>query len=92
MESYKFYQNKACEYFPCHADADPDKFNCMFCYCPLYTLGAYCGGNYSYTESGFKDCSLCLIPHNPDNYLWIMAHMDSVMELAKRKEDVSENS
>ena len=35
-ESYRFYQNKACEYFPCHPVDDPDSFNCLFCYCPLY--------------------------------------------------------
>jgi Zn-finger protein len=21
---------------PCHAGADPDTFNCLFCFCPLY--------------------------------------------------------
>ncbi len=23
----------------CHKNADPDDFNCLFCYCPLYALG-----------------------------------------------------
>lgn len=34
--SYRFFQNRACEFFPCHAVEDVEKFNCLFCYCPLY--------------------------------------------------------
>ena len=37
--SCHFYANRDCEYFPCHTVADPDNFNCLFCYCPLYALG-----------------------------------------------------
>ena len=37
-ENYKFVQNKACEYFPCHKTSDPENFNCLFCFCPLYML------------------------------------------------------
>lgn len=51
-EHYKFFQNKACEFFPCHKGADPDAFNCLFCYCPLYALGEDCHGAYRYTSSG----------------------------------------
>ena len=68
MEQYKFFQHKECEYFPCHGGADPENFNCLFCYCPLYTLGDRCGGNFTYTESGIKDCSNCLRPHKRENY------------------------
>ena len=35
---YSFFQNRECEYFPCHKGADPETFNCLFCYCPLYAL------------------------------------------------------
>ena len=45
-EHYKFFQNKLCEYFPCHKTRNTDTFNCLFCYCPLYALGENCGGNY----------------------------------------------
>ena len=41
----KFFNNKSCEYFPCHKTDDPDSFNCFYCYCPLYALGDSCGGN-----------------------------------------------
>ena len=32
---YAFFQNRDCEYFPCHATKHPEDFNCLFCYCPL---------------------------------------------------------
>ncbi len=85
MEHYKYNQNKACEYFPCHKGADPEAFNCLFCYCPLYALGENCGGNFTYTEGGIKDCSACLLPHRPENYDKILSKMDRVMTLAKRE-------
>ena len=65
---YSFFQNTECEYFPCHRIADPARFSCLFCYCPLYMLGPDCGGNFRYTERGIKDCTNCLIPHLPENY------------------------
>ena len=90
MANYKFFQNKDCEYFPCHKTSDPDNFSCLFCYCPLYALGDKCGGNYSYTREGIKDCSACLIPHRRENYDKIMEKMDLVMELAKKKQETLE--
>ena len=81
-----FFQNTDCEYFPCHACADKETFSCMFCYCPLYALGDQCGGNFTYTKEGIKDCSNCLIPHRRENYLKIMEKMGAVIELAKKKE------
>ena len=58
-----FFANTACEYFPCHEGIDPQDFNCLFCYCPLYMLGPDCGGNFTYTESGRKSCKGCPLPH-----------------------------
>lgn len=60
--AYSFVQNRACEYFPCHKTNDPEHFNCLFCYCPLYRLPD-CGGNPSYLPNGIKDCSNCTVPH-----------------------------
>ena len=85
MANYSFFQNKSCEYFPCHASADPNNFNCLFCYCPLYALGDKCGGNFTYTEFGIKDCSACLRPHRKENYDSIISQMPMIMELAKKK-------
>ena len=58
----------------------------MFCYCPLYALGENCGGNYRYTEKGIKDCSACLVPHNPGGYDRVLSKFQLVAELAKQKE------
>ena len=65
---YSFFQNRECEFFPCHKGVDVEKFNCLFCYCPLYALGKDCGGNPSYTKNNIKNCSECIRPHEMDNY------------------------
>ena len=85
MANYAFFQNKDCEYFPCHNCADPENFNCLFCYCPLYALGENCGGNFSYTDNGIKDCSNCLRPHRRENYERILESMGGILELGKKK-------
>lgn len=66
--NYKCFSHRDCEFYPCHRGADPDHFNCLFCYCPLYLLGKECGGQYRILENGVKDCSDCLFPHRPENY------------------------
>lgn len=66
--SFKFFQNDKCEYFPCHKNIE--KFNCLFCFCPLYPLD--CGGNYKLTADGIKDCSDCTVPHKAENYDYII--------------------
>ena len=81
---YVFFQNRECEFFPCHRGAEKDGFSCLFCYCPLYALGDKCGGNFTYTETGIKDCSGCQIPHRRENYDRIMEKMPQVIELAKK--------
>lgn len=63
--SYKFFENKECEYYPCHKGID--KINCLFCFCPLYPQ-KNCGGNYIILENGVKDCSNCTFPHREENY------------------------
>ena len=85
MANYDFFQNSACEYFPCHKCADTENFSCLFCYCPLYALGDQCGGNFAYTENGIKDCSGCLIPHSSGGYDYVISRFSQVAELAKKK-------
>ena len=70
-----YFANTSCPYFPCHKGADPDAFNCLFCYCPLYFLGKECGGNFSILPNGVKDCSSCLYPHDPDHYSGVLARL-----------------
>ena len=82
--SERFFQNRECPYFPCHPKADPESFNCLFCYCPLYALGEKCGGNFRWTETGIKDCSACLVPHSAGGYDYIIRKFPEVAELAKQ--------
>lgn len=61
--SYNFFENKKCEYYPCH---EINEINCLFCYCPLYGK-ANCGGDFKIVK-GKKDCSGCIKPHIKENY------------------------
>jgi len=66
--SYCYFENRDCEYYPCHKGAEA--LNCLFCYCPLYTK-ENCPGSPSFIECGgrqIKDCSRCVFPHQPENY------------------------
>ncbi|WP_142413966.1 cysteine-rich small domain-containing protein [Hathewaya massiliensis] len=83
-ENYKFFQHKDCEYFPCHKVKDDKDFNCLFCYCPLYTLGSKCGGNFTFTENGIKNCTNCLIPHSKKGYEYIMSKWNEIAEIANK--------
>jgi len=70
--SSRFFENKECEYFPCHNSVED--FNCLFCYCPLNHM-EHCPGNPKYIEINgktIKDCSDCTFPHQPENYDVIM--------------------
>ena len=81
--SYRFFENRDCDYFPCHRGLDA--FNCLFCYCPFY-LWDYCPGapNYLPVKGCFiKDCSNCTYPHVPAHYDDIMKRLG---ERAVRKE------
>ena len=84
MANYAFFQNADCEYFPCHCGVAKEDFNCLFCYCPLYALGDRCGGKFTYTAQGVKDCSGCTRPHEKNRYDDIVKQMDKVLELAKK--------
>lgn len=64
--SYRFFCNTNCEYYPCHDNASGG-INCLFCYCPLYTIDI-CPGEFIISDTGSKDCSQCAFPHDPDNY------------------------
>lgn len=69
--SHRFFANKDCEFWRCHSDIPEKKFSCLFCYCPLLAQENCLGiqnGDGKYLENGWKDCSQCSWPHNPDNY------------------------
>lgn len=69
--NYKFFQNKDCEFFPCHKS---EELNCLFCFCPLYDMD--CGGNFEMIdgENGkkIKDCSNCSLPHSKEGYDYVI--------------------
>lgn len=83
MEHYKFTQNKQCEYFPCHKVENTETFNCLFCFCPLYTLGNQCGGDFEYTAKGIKSCMKCTKTHGLNAHEHVMGKMKLIMEMAK---------
>ena len=71
---YTWFQNRECEYFPCHKGIPEEEFNCLFCYCPLYRAKD-CGGGYVMYH-GIKDCSNCLLPHNgAESYPYILSKL-----------------
>ena len=75
-QSYRFFENRKCKYFPCHEGLSD--FNCLFCYCPLYGR-KNCPGNPQYISKGdrtIKVCSACTFPHVPEHY-------DRIMQLLK---------
>lgn len=90
---YSFFCNRECEYFPCHPGANPENFNCLFCYCPLYILGDRCGGNFRYLDNGIKDCTNCLFPHRRENYGVITSRYAEILASLprRRSEDSKED-
>ena len=80
---YRFFQNRECEYFPCHGGVPEEDFNCLFCYCPLYPLGENCGGGFTLLENGVKDCSGCTFPHRRENYEKVLAALRNAGEEKK---------
>ena len=80
---FAFYCNRECEYYPCHKMPEGQDFNCLFCYCPLYALKDRCGGNFRYTESGIKDCSACMLPHNRKSYSYIVGKFKEIAEITR---------
>ncbi len=81
--NYKFFQNKECEFFPCHKIANKDDFNCLFCYCPIYAMKDDCGGDFQILENGVKDCSACSLPHIKDNYQIIVDRVSVLVDRVK---------
>ena len=83
--SYKYFENRACEYFPCHEGLEC--FNCLFCYCPFYLLEK-CPGCPTFIKTPdkvIKDCSQCSFPHQPENY-------DMIVQLISKCNDFSKNN
>ena len=64
----RYFENRACQYYPCHEGTE--QINCRFCYCPLYTM-EHCPGQPVFKEKDgrkIKSCIGCTFPHKPENY------------------------
>ena len=81
---HQFFQNRQCEYFPCHQGVAEADFNCLFCVCPLYALGKACGGRFQYSKHGHKLCSDCTFPHHKENYDAILARYEEISDVIRR--------
>lgn len=70
--SYRYFENRDCKYYPCHEGIE--EMNCLFCFCPLYGR-EHCPGNPEYMISKgqkIKSCLHCTFPHQAENYEIIM--------------------
>lgn len=73
--SYRYFENRECQYFPCHKGLE--HCNCLFCYCPMYHMD-YCLGTPKHMEiegHKIKVCTNCTFPHQPENYDIIVEHL-----------------
>lgn len=82
--SARYFNNRACRYYPCHRVENDEDFNCLFCYCPLYALGDKCGGNFHYTDRGIKDCTDCSAPHRGGGYEYVMEHIREITDMVRK--------
>ena len=74
--SYKYFENRQCEYYPCHKGLE--EVNCLFCYCPMYESKDCLGNPVYMMQDGkqVKDCSKCAYPHRAENYDAIIKFLD----------------
>ena len=54
--SSRFFRNTFLRPLSVPSNADPETFNCLFCYCPLYFLPE-CIGTPRWNANGIKDCT-----------------------------------
>ncbi len=72
--SFYYYENRECKYYPCHGG---EHLNCLFCYCPLYHMDD-CPGEYDIKEIRGKEvkvCTNCMFPHKKENYKEVVARL-----------------
>ena len=62
------------------------RISTAFSACPLYALGERCGGNFTYSPQGVKDCSNCLVPHRVENYDKICARFAEIAALCRKND------
>jgi Zn-finger protein len=75
--SYRFFANRDCRYYPCHEGIE--ELNCLFCFCPFYGRKD-CPGTPRWMETKrgiIKDCTPCVYPHRAEHYDEIMERLRS---------------
>lgn len=72
-QNFKGFQNRKCEFWPCHPEEEMGGMGCMSCYCPLYYLK--CPGTYTRLADGRKDCSQCTIVHRAGGWEIVQQYM-----------------
>ena len=72
MNDATFFENKDCEYYPCHKDMA--EINCLWCYCPWFY---HCGSKF------YRPCSECGIPHDRENYDMMIQGIENIKKEQK---------
>lgn len=86
--SYRYFCNTACKYYPCHTGIE--EFNCLFCFCPFYISERCPGAPVFLNKEGriIKDCSGCTYPHIPENYDVIMKWVSHSIKNREYSEEI----
>lgn len=84
--SQAWFSNTDCKFYPCH---DLDEMNCLFCFCPLYWF-VDCGGTYTRTGKGVKDCSRCIRPHTIGAYDEILKEVSTRIRISSAGQGADE--
>ena len=82
QNSYRYFKNDQCKYYPCHKIEEGQDFNCLFFYCPMNCYeDCPRTPRYITRESGkrIKDCTNCTFPHIPENYDYIVKFLSEKM-------------
>ncbi|MCR4590459.1 MAG: cysteine-rich small domain-containing protein [Lachnospiraceae bacterium] len=85
MNTFKYFENRECKFYPCHEMGDKGGVNCLFCYCPLYFMKD-CPGTYHYVEKGgkkIKSCVDCTFPHEEGNYGEMIKKINDLIQKEK---------
>ena len=81
MNSFKYFENRECKYYPCHEMGEKGGVNCLFCYCPLY-FEEDCPGTFHYVLKGekkIKSCADCTFPHEEENYPEMIKRINGII-------------
>jgi len=73
MNNSSFFENKDCEYYPCHKKMA--EINCLMCFCPWFSG---CGSK----DNGLS-CPSCEFPHARSSYKLVMQGLKNMYDKDK---------